>query len=52
MDAELITTLITAALAGASFLGAVVTVLHERGLEILKVLRSVIGRKGGKSNKP
>lgn len=52
MDAELITTLITAMLAAASVVGAVVTLLHERGMEVIKILRSALGWMVGKSRKP
>jgi hypothetical protein len=49
MSAELITTLITGILGLTTAAGATITLLHERGLEIMKALRSALRRRGGKS---
>jgi hypothetical protein len=52
MDTELVTTLITAGIGAAALIGATVTILTDRGLDIMKILLSVVERLTGRSNRP
>lgn len=52
MNVEIITTLVTATLGLITLSGAVVTLLHERSIDIAKVLRDMVRRVGGSSRKP